>query len=282
MAIPKRTAARIKSGLKKFKRILDSARSADRSEQDTVTIITDMLAEVFGYDKYDEITGEYAIRGTYCDLAVKVNGKVKYLIEVKAIDKCLKDNHLRQATDYAAKEGIEWVVLTNGVEWQAHRMVFEQPVRYDHVFTIDLLQGGSELVEMVYMLSREGIVKQAISEYHEQRQALDRYVISAVLLSPSVLNVVRRELRRVSGGVKVDATDVRDVLTSEVLKRDVVESKMLKDAVSRIRRSPGRRLADRKSTQATAPPETESTETLVTAHVSPSQPLPPGPPAAGR
>jgi hypothetical protein len=196
MSIPKRVADRIKVGLRKFRKVLEDARQADRSEQDTVTIVTDMLAQVFGYDKYSELTGEYAIRGTYCDLAVTVDGKIKYLVEVKAIDKSLKENHLRQATDYVAKEGIEWVALTNGIEWQAYRMIFEQPVRFGHVFTINLLDGGADLTGMIYMLSREGITKSALDEYHEQRQILNRHVISAVVLSEPVIKVVRRAQNR--------------------------------------------------------------------------------------
>jgi hypothetical protein len=120
MSVPKRVEARIRSGLKKFTPILDAARKADRSEEDTVTIVRDVLAEVLGYDKYADITGEYQIRGTYCDLAVRVDDKVRFLIEVKAVDRTLKEAHLRQATDYAAKEGIEWVILTNGIEWREH------------------------------------------------------------------------------------------------------------------------------------------------------------------
>jgi len=44
-----------------------------------------MLAEIFGYDKYSEVTRELAIRGTYCDLATRIDGKFQMLIEVKAI-----------------------------------------------------------------------------------------------------------------------------------------------------------------------------------------------------
>jgi hypothetical protein len=47
----------------------DATKDRDVSEADTVTIVKDLLAEVFGYDKYAELTGEFAIRGTYCDLA---------------------------------------------------------------------------------------------------------------------------------------------------------------------------------------------------------------------
>ncbi len=236
MAIPKRVNDRIKTGLKVFKKVLGEARSADRSEQDTVIIVTDMLAEIFGYDKYSELTGEYAIRGTFCDLAVKLDGKLKYLIEVKAIDKSLKDNHLRQATDYAAKEGIEWVVLTNGIEWQAYRMFFEQPVRHEHVFTIDFFEGGSELAELVYMLSREGITKQALDEYHEQKQVLNRYVVAAVAISEPVLKVIRRELRAISPKMKISIEEIEKLLHSEVIKRDIMEGEELKGAKRRVKR----------------------------------------------
>ena len=70
MKINLKISERISLGLKKFHSILDSAKTRDVTEADTVTIIKDMLSEVFGYDKYSEITSEYAIRGTYCDLAI--------------------------------------------------------------------------------------------------------------------------------------------------------------------------------------------------------------------
>jgi len=237
MAIPKRVEDRIKKGLRTFRKVLDRAKTADLAEQDTVTIVTDMLADVFGYDKYLEITGEYAIRGTYCDLAIKIDGKIKYLIEVKAIGKTLNENHLRQATDYAAKEGIEWVALTNGVEWQAYRMIFEQPVSFEHVFTFSVCEGGVELHDMIYMLSREGISKQVIDEYHEQRQILNRNVISAILMSEVILKVVRRELRKMAPRMKIGLQEIKGMLASEIIKRDIVEGEDIKSAKRKVTRA---------------------------------------------
>ena len=245
MAVPKRVADRIKTGLRRYRKVLDDARKADRSEQDTVTIITDMLADIFGYDKYSEVTGEYAIRGTYCDIAVKIDNKVKYLIEVKSADKTLNQNHLRQATDYAAKEGIEWVVLTNGIEWQAYRMIFEQPVSFEHVFTINLVDGGSDLVDMIFMLSREGITKQALDEYHEQRQILNRHVVSAMILSDPILKVLRRELKKMAPKMKIGTEEIGELLKSEILKRDIVESEGIKDAKRKVRRAAKRSASKR-------------------------------------
>ena len=74
MSIPKKVSERLVSGIKKYQPILTAAKDRDVGETDTVTIIKDMLAEIFGYDKYSELTSEYAIRGTYCDLAIKLDG----------------------------------------------------------------------------------------------------------------------------------------------------------------------------------------------------------------
>ncbi len=136
-AISKKVAERIIAGLKRFQPILASAKARDVGESDTVTIINDMLAEIFGYDKYSEITSEYAIRGTYCDLAIKLEGMLKTLIEIKAIGIDLKDAHVKQAVDYAANQGVDWVLLTNGITWRVYHIVFAKPIDHELVIDID-------------------------------------------------------------------------------------------------------------------------------------------------
>lgn len=125
---PSKVTDRIASGIKRFQPILASAKARDVGESDTVTIIVDMLSEIFGYDKYSEITSEHAIRGTYCDLAIKVEGNLQMLIEVKAIGTDLKEPHVKQAIDYAANQGVEWVVLTNGLVWRVYKVTFGKPI----------------------------------------------------------------------------------------------------------------------------------------------------------
>ena len=83
--IPKKVQTRIHSSLKQFAPVLKSQRDRDVSEADTVTLVKDLLANMLGYDKYAEVTSEHAIRGTYCDLAIKLDGKLIMLLEVKAI-----------------------------------------------------------------------------------------------------------------------------------------------------------------------------------------------------
>ena len=47
-SFPKKVGERLVVGLKRFQPILASAKARDVNESDTVIIITDMLAEVFG------------------------------------------------------------------------------------------------------------------------------------------------------------------------------------------------------------------------------------------
>ncbi len=127
--IPTSVVKRLTTSVPKFKKVLARAKERDVNESDTVTVVTDMLEEVFGFDKYTDITREFGIQGTYCDLAVKSGKRIEYLLEVKAIGNDLNDRHLRQVVNYAAQQGITWVVLTNGLKWQIHRVNLEEKVR---------------------------------------------------------------------------------------------------------------------------------------------------------
>src|SRR5258708_28721679 len=127
-SVSAKVAERIARGIKQFHQIVEDAKSRDVNESDTVIIVTDMLCHVFGYDKYSEITSEHAIRGTFCDLATKLDGKVQCLIEVKSVGTELKESHTKQAIDYAANEGVDWVALTNGSIWKVYKVTFGKPI----------------------------------------------------------------------------------------------------------------------------------------------------------
>jgi hypothetical protein len=114
MNIPAKFAKRVNESLKKYQGIVAQLKKKDANESDTVTVITDILQDIFGYDKYSEITSEYAIRGTYCDLAIiDAHKKIRFLVEVKSVSVALNDNHIKQAVDYGSNAGVNWVILTN-------------------------------------------------------------------------------------------------------------------------------------------------------------------------
>jgi predicted type IV restriction endonuclease len=189
--IPKKVTERVVSGIKKYQPLLASAKSRDVGEADTVTLIKDMLSDIFGYDKYAEVTSEFSIRGTYCDLAVKLDNRLSILIEAKAIGIDLKEQHTKQAIDYAANQGLDWVVLTNGTTWLVYKVIFEKPIDKELVVSLDMSSVNHRSqtdIESLYLLCKEGWIKSALGDYHTQRQALSRFFIGAMLQTDSVLD----------------------------------------------------------------------------------------------
>lgn len=239
-AVPKKVAERLIAGLKRYQPILAAAKARDVGEADTVTIIKDMLADVFGYDKYSDVTSEHSIRGTYCDLAIKIDTQLQTLIEVKAIGIDLKESHVKQAIDYAANQGVDWVLLTNGVVWRVYHLIFAKPIDQELVLEIDFcnLNPRSEGdVELLYLWCKEGWQRSVLGEYHTQRQALSRFFVGAMLQTDAVLDVIRRELRRVSPDVRIDSAQIKDVLINEVIKREVMEGDKADEARKKITRA---------------------------------------------
>ena len=255
--VSKRFLDRAKKRLRRYQKLLDSARARDVNESDTVVIITDFLDEILGYDKYTEITSEFSVRSTFCDLALKVSGELVYLIEVKSAGTDLRDNHLRQAVDYAANQGIETVILTNGIVWQIYRVRFEQPISHDLILTIDVLdstQKTAKLIQDLYLISREATTASDLDRYCKQREATSRYVVSQLLLSDSFLRLLRREIRKVSSGISVSTEHLAALIRNEVIKRDALEGEKALAATRLIKRATRRRLkAERSEEEAPAP-----------------------------
>jgi predicted type IV restriction endonuclease len=277
--IPTKVKDRLIAGIKRFNSILTSAKTRDVNESDTVTIVTDMLAEVFGFDKYSEITSEYVIRGTFVDLAIKLDGKLQLLIEVKAIGLDPKDAFVKQSVDYAANQGVDWVILTNAAKWQVYKVTFGKPINQELVLEIDFLNTSPKSttdLENLYLITKEGIGRSVLGDYHTQRQALSRFFIGAIIISDPVLEMIRRELRKMSPDVKIDAEQIKDVVLQEIFKRDVVEGEKAEEARRKVARASGRaqKRPVGKTSLTPANGETEATELIEDKDVSSTSSLP--------
>lgn len=240
LKIPKKVMDRWPATVKSLVAVAISHKTRDVSEADTVTLVKDMLAEVFGYDKYNELTSEQQIRGTFCDLAVKIDGKIRVLIEVKAAAIALNETHLRQAINYGAHEGIEWIVLTNALEWRLYRIKFGQPIEYELVSSFciaDINLKNEEDQRRLFLLCREGITSDAMGLYHQHISVLNKFTVAQVILGEPVVSVVRRELRRLFPELKIELEAIVELLNNETLKREVLDGEKVKDAQQRIRKA---------------------------------------------
>lgn len=238
-SIPKRVIDRFVKNVPRFHKVLQTAKDRDVNESDTVAVLTDIFGEIFGYDKYLEVTSEVAIRGTYCDLALKIDDKVQFLIEVKAVGISLKDNHMKQACDYGANHGVQWVVLTNGIEWRIYRIRFEQPINYDLACAFDFLSlnpRNEKDQEYLFLLAKEGIGKNAREVFYEKVQSVNRYMVGNIILAEPVMSAVRRELKKLADGIKISVEEVEEIVRTEVLKREIVEGEEADAARERVRK----------------------------------------------
>jgi len=235
--IPQRVTERLVAGIKKFKPVLSAAHENKENESNTVIIITDMLSEVFGYAKYTEITSEISIRGTFCDLATQIEKKIQTLIEAKAIHYDLNSAHVTQAVAYAATKSVEWVMLTNGIIWQVYKVIVDKSVDHEKIVEIDFLNldhHDTDQLEMIFRLTKEGWAKSALSDYYDQRQALSKYSIAAVLSTDSVLSAIRKNLKLLSPDTKITAEQIQSVLEKEVVNAELLQGDKADEARRKV------------------------------------------------
>jgi len=114
---------------------------------------------------------------------------------------------------------------------------------------------AADSFEVVGLLAKECWQKSIVTEYYEQRQALSRFTLGALLLTDTVIEVVRRELRRVVS-VKVDVEELRTALQNDVLKREVLEGDKATAAARQISRAMNKSLRKVRD-EADPPPATE-------------------------
>jgi predicted type IV restriction endonuclease len=225
--LPAKVMARFKAKIPAIQKIIEQAKNRDINEADTVVIVTDVLTEIFGYDKYTEVTREFAIKNTYCDLAVKMEDKAKFLIEVKAIGLTLQERHYQQALDYASNNGTDWIVLTNSIMWKVYKVRFEKPIKADIVCEFNImdikLKNRTDL-DKLFILCKEGLKKNAFEDFTLHSQIVNKSLIGAILLSDSTIDSIKKELKKVNSTVKVESGEVLTILKNELIKREIIDS----------------------------------------------------------
>lgn len=214
--------------LNRFATAFREARDRGTNESDTVMYLVKFFEDVLGYDSLKgEISKELAIKDRYCDIALKVDGAVRVLVEAKAASiKGLADKHIEQAENYGSRSGVPWVVLTNGIEWRLYHLSFNEGegIAHDLVFEAHLLEGVEKdpdgLWAKLSILARDAVKRDELGDFWAQRKVLSAASVVKVLFHEDVLREVRRLLRK-DAEAMLDIEDVfkavRDVISKEAL-----------------------------------------------------------------
>ena len=120
--INRKTQERLRAGLRRFKPLLKAARERDANRADTATLALDLLSDLFGFDRYSEVTSEPDNREAAYDFAIHFGSSVAMLVRVSPV--CFAPDHryLLATAQHALLHGVEWIVLTNGIGWQVHHV----------------------------------------------------------------------------------------------------------------------------------------------------------------
>jgi hypothetical protein len=214
---------RVRTAVRRFARPLADLIARDANEGDTRLLVTDFLCDGFGYDKYEDLTTEYQVRGEFADYGVRIDKQLLAFIEVKRCTTKLGAKHLRQVEMYAVNEGVEWMILTNGQVWQVYHLTAGLPVIIDLALEVDLLgEGGpTAKADMLFYLSRESFKRRQIDELWRAKAATSPKSLAAVLTSDAVLDQLRKELRKQTGH-NVEINQLRDLIRSKVLHPDAL------------------------------------------------------------
>lgn len=217
----------IKTGIRKFARPLADLVARDANEGDTRLLITDFLCEALGYDKFEDLTTEYAVRYEFADYGVRINKQLTAFIEVKRAAQELSAKHLRQVETYAVKEGLEWLILTNGKVWRVYHVTAAtgRQVQTELSFEVDLLgeETPTKKTDKLFLIHREALKKNLIAEDWRRKAATSPVAIAQSLLSQTVLDAIRKDIRnRTKFNAETD--DLAVLIKNEVVKAGLIGS----------------------------------------------------------
>lgn len=217
---------RMKGAIKKFSKPLADLVARDANEGDTRLLVTDMLCDGFGFDKYSELTTEYRVKGEFADFGIRLDKDLLAFLEVKRVATKLAAKHLRQVESYAVNEGVEWVILTSGVVWQVYHITGGLPIVIDLALEVDLLSDESpqQKANRLYYLTKESLRRRQIDELWKAKRATSPKSLASVLCSDTVIGVIRKELRRVTGQ-NVNTAEVSKLLKETVLRPECLGGK---------------------------------------------------------
>jgi hypothetical protein len=214
----------VKAGIRRFSRPLSDLVDRDANEGDTRLIVTDFLEHALGYDKYEELTTEYGVKGDFADYGIRIEKELVAFVEVKRVATKLTARHLRQVEMYAVNEGVEWMILTNGIEWRAYHLSGGLPVEIDLGLEVNLLDDSkpAQKAHQLYYLSRESFKRRQTDELWKAKRATSPKSLANILLSDAVVKATAKELRRATRQ-RVEPAEVTRLLRETVIRQDCFE-----------------------------------------------------------
>lgn len=212
----------VRTAVRRFHKPLNDLVDRDANEGDTRLLVTDFLCEGLGFDKYEDLTTEYQVKGEFADYGIRIDKQLIAFIEVKRCTQKLGIKHLRQVQTYAVNEGVEWMILTNGQVWQVWHLTGGLPVVVDLALEVDLLSDAvaAQKAEALFHLSKEAFKRRLLDELWRAKAATSPKSLANVMLSDSMIEALRKELRKQTGH-NADPSELKKTVCGEVIRPEL-------------------------------------------------------------
>jgi hypothetical protein len=122
---------------------------------------------------------------------------------------------------YAVNEGVEWLILTNGSNWQVYHVTGGLPVIIDLAFDVSIL-GDMPLAEKTASSSTSAWSRSSAARSTScgRPNGLARRSPSpGPVVSPAVVDGIRKQLRRTTGQ-NIETAEITRLLRETVIRPD--------------------------------------------------------------
>ena len=238
--VPSRNKKAIANSLKQYLPLIHNLKAKGKTtEEDARILLNDILSDVLGYDKYNELCTEYREKNDRIDYAVKLTEspnsrkkKFDFVVEAKAAHRKLTQSYVDQTLSYCLKMGLDFFILTNAVKWQLYK-VKRSKNSPNSILIHEVNFGTSNCIESLaeefYLFSKNSYLNNDWKSVTKITNAISVNDVAAVLLSEKIIRAVTKRISEISG-IKVNSDFVKDIVESQIIKSslDGVNKKLLR------------------------------------------------------
>lgn len=203
---PRPTAPRQRRAILRVQKTLAGLDARKVKEAETCAVVEEVLTRVLGYDPFLHLRRQHPVRGIgsveFVDFAIMIDPQrdPAFLVEVKALGTALGAKSLAQVVNYGLHTPCDWVILTNGRQWQLH-WIDRTRRKPDPQLVLDwdLSDQPGKLLEQLQWVSYHSVRKGVLKTLEVQTQVLARENLLNAVFGQKVLTSIRGELRRYTG-----------------------------------------------------------------------------------
>ena len=194
-----------RKAIQRSRHLIEDIHKTDANEAETRRRVERIFEHVMGYDPFRHLSREHAVHGVgdteHMDFAVKLSGdQVAMVVELKRVGVDLSPKHLRQALRYAIDTGCEWLLLTNGRQWELYHVEFGQPPQSRSIRRWDLLHDDMAVLAANFdLISYRSLRKGVLTRLWEKQSVLTPECLLRHLLSEELIRRLKNSIRKGEG-----------------------------------------------------------------------------------